>query len=462
MALTVALAGNAHVTRRLSTCESEGFLELVRLFRGANVAFAHLETLLHDFEGPEVYPAAEAGGMWVRSPRFVASELRWAGFDLVSLASNHALDYSYGGLLQTCAELDRIGMPHAGTGRDLAEARRPAYFDGAGARVALVSMTTSAAPWARAGSARHDATGRPGVNPLGVGYTVDAATRESLVAIAASIGWWAMRTGEREWTFNPPGLHNSVFRVIEDPQAGNAPFLDPDDVAGNLRAVRTAAEQADCVIVHIHSHEWHPAEGLSSPSPCLPPFARECIQAGADIVIAEGSHAPLRGIEIVEGKPVFYDPGDLFLMPTVDRQPMDLYQRYARDLPDVWTATPSEGLAARARGRREALSPPGGYMTGRVPGAVVPVCRFDAEMQLVEIEVHPATWATTPVAHSGIPHALHGPPALELLTYLQELCHPFSTELRIEGDIGVIANPDLVTAETSSDEVQRLTAAPGF
>jgi hypothetical protein len=83
-------------------------------------------------------------------------------------------------------------------------------------------------------------------------------------------------------------------------------------------------------------------------------------------------------------------------------------------------------------------------------------------MQLVEIELHPATWATTPVAHSGIPHALHGPPALELLTYLQELCDPFGTELRIEGDVGVIANPDRSVAATSPDQDQRLTAAPGF
>ena len=102
----------------------------------------------------------------MRGPTTVADELRRLGVDLVSTASNHAMDYSYGGLFSTIDALDAAGIPHAGTGGDLAAARAPAFVDAAAGRVALVSATSSFPPFARAGAARWDSQGRPGVNPM--------------------------------------------------------------------------------------------------------------------------------------------------------------------------------------------------------------------------------------------------------------------------------------------------------
>jgi hypothetical protein len=76
-----------------------------------------------------------------------------------------SLDYSYGGLRSTCDALGAAGLAHAGTGADLAAARAPAFADTAAGRVALVSATSSFPAFARAGAARTDAAGRPGVNP---------------------------------------------------------------------------------------------------------------------------------------------------------------------------------------------------------------------------------------------------------------------------------------------------------
>ena len=134
---TIAVTGDSIITRRVSVCSEEGFLSLVKVIRDADVAYTHLETLIHDYEGPELYPAAEGGWNWGRAPHFVAEELKWVGFDIVSHASNHSLDYSYGGLISTWNALKEANMPYAGTGMNLGEAREPAYLDTGKGRVAL-------------------------------------------------------------------------------------------------------------------------------------------------------------------------------------------------------------------------------------------------------------------------------------------------------------------------------------
>lgn len=117
--ITIAVSGDAILNRRVSVLKDERFLSLVKLIRSVDVAYTHLEYVIHDYEGPEVYPAAEAGYSWARSPRFVLDELKWIGFDIVSQASNHGLDYMYGGLFSTIKALDEAGIPHAGTGINL-------------------------------------------------------------------------------------------------------------------------------------------------------------------------------------------------------------------------------------------------------------------------------------------------------------------------------------------------------
>jgi poly-gamma-glutamate synthesis protein (capsule biosynthesis protein) len=73
-------------------------------------------------------------------------------------------------------------MVHAGTGRNLAEARAPAYLETAQGRVALLSGTTTLFPWGKAGDQRRDMQGRPGANLLRhyVEHTVDRPTFEKV------------------------------------------------------------------------------------------------------------------------------------------------------------------------------------------------------------------------------------------------------------------------------------------
>ncbi|TVY00441.1 CapA family protein [Cohnella terricola] len=67
--------------------------------------------------------------------------LKEAGFDFLSLANNHTLDYGWVGLSDTMDALDDAGLKHAGSGNDDKEAFAPAYIESNGITVAYVSVT---------------------------------------------------------------------------------------------------------------------------------------------------------------------------------------------------------------------------------------------------------------------------------------------------------------------------------
>ena len=117
---TLALTGDAIITRRLSVYEEPDFLEMIDMIRGADAAFTNLEMLFHNYEP---YPAHQSGGTWMRGDPLLAKELVWAGIDMVSRANNHTGDYGVEGLRLTTKYVDDAGLVHAGAGESLAEAR---------------------------------------------------------------------------------------------------------------------------------------------------------------------------------------------------------------------------------------------------------------------------------------------------------------------------------------------------
>lgn len=116
--------------------------------RQAQIVFGNLEGPLTDGG------AAYAGKQYVfRSPPDkVAPALARAGFNVVSLANNHTLDYGPEGLEDTRAALEKAGIRHAGAGRNTAEARQPVYMMADGVTVAFLaySLTLPEEFWAGA------------------------------------------------------------------------------------------------------------------------------------------------------------------------------------------------------------------------------------------------------------------------------------------------------------------------
>ena len=110
----MALTGDAVITRKLSVYDEPKFLDLIALIREADVAFTNVEVLFHDYEP---YPMHGSGGTYMRADPAFAKELAWAGFDLVSLANNHAGDYGVDGMRLTQRYVRETGLVGAGTGK---------------------------------------------------------------------------------------------------------------------------------------------------------------------------------------------------------------------------------------------------------------------------------------------------------------------------------------------------------
>ena len=437
---TLAIAGDTIINRRISVLRDENILKIFRIFQEADLAVANCETLFHDYTGEGVFPAVEAGWSYMRSSPHIAAELRALGFRLMGTANNHTLDYSYGAMSRTHAELTAAGIEHTGSGINLDAARSAAYVDTATRRVAIVSMTTSSAAWSRAGQPRDGIPGRPGVNPLGYHFSADKATLGSLMDTFTRLGLWVARIGDKEWQVNPPGLHHTVARYVESDDAEAGMVLDASDVEGNLRAIENAKARSDLVVVHIHNHEWDQARGLSYPPAFLPPFARAALDAGGDVVLAQGSHAPMRGIEIYRGKAIFYDPGDFFAMSnTVTRLPHDFYVRHAAGLTlPLGEAIAKDAYTARVMYMENTVNPPRGYFANKGRHGFAPVLHFDGGNALRRIDLHPFVHTHAHIGHNGVPFSPDVETARKIVDEIVSLSDPLPAECRFDGGHGII------------------------
>ena len=446
MALTLAVSGDSIINRPVSRLEHAGFRSIIRPFQEADVGFTHLETNILDYDDEAAYPAAEAGGTWMRSPPAIADELGWMGIDLVSHASNHALDYSYGGLRSTWQHLEDANIEYAGTGETLGDARAPAYVDTPAGRVGLVSMASSIPRWSRAGNSHGDVQGRPGQNPMRFRHAVDDETLEAVLELAGKFSWWAVEGDGGVWRLNPSGLHNTVVELVEADETKTLPH--ERDLAGNKRAVADAAARAEIAVAHLHTHEFAPGGTMGDNAAFVETVAREFVDAGADVVVVQGSHSPLRPVELYDGSVIFYDPGDFFRMSdSVERLPTDFYERYEHNL-DVHPqdATPSVGLRARkggkdvgsATGYTDTHTPPGGYHAGSVAGNIVPYCTFE-DGELVSIEIHPGHTIDSPdPVELGVPARATGDRAREIIEDLAAMSEPYGTTIAYEDELGIV------------------------
>ena len=73
--LTLVAGGDTMITRRLSVFQEPTFLSLVELFRSADVGYANLEMLMHDFE----HSPGISGGTFTGSDPANLKELQWVG-----------------------------------------------------------------------------------------------------------------------------------------------------------------------------------------------------------------------------------------------------------------------------------------------------------------------------------------------------------------------------------------------
>lgn len=111
------------------------FERVAPAIQGADIAFANLEGPIAPVRGGPVH------GEVFNAPADLADGLAAAGFDVVSLANNHAWDQGIPGLEETLDHLDRVGLRRVGAGRSCDEAMAASVVEVRGVRVAFLAVT---------------------------------------------------------------------------------------------------------------------------------------------------------------------------------------------------------------------------------------------------------------------------------------------------------------------------------
>ena len=319
---TMALTGDAIITRKLSVYNEPPFLEMIKLIRSADVAFTNFEMLLHDYEP---YPMHKSGGTYMRAKPSMAKELIWAGFDIVSTANNHTGDYGSEGMRLTLKYLNDYGLVNAGAGESLEEAREAKFIETSKARVALISCASTFPDHSRAGTSRGDTSSRPGLSPLrfNTEFTVTKAHFDNIKKLKKDIEPSKFSKEDKN-SLTEINFSGRNYKVGKENIIMTK--TNQKDLKEIERVVGSSEHMADYTIVTIHAHE---SDGKKSvPAKFLIEFSRKMIDAGADVVVGHGPHV-LRGIEIYKGKPIFYSLANfMFQNETLLRVPEENYARY--------------------------------------------------------------------------------------------------------------------------------------
>lgn len=448
----MALAGELIVTRSLKPFREERYLRLRDLVRSADVAFGNSECMFHDYEGA---PAPDNAGTYMRADPRLIEDLKWMGFSMVACAQNHAYDYGDAGVLANIRYLDQYGLAHAGTGATLTLARGPGFVDTAGGRVALIAATDhlNGGTYGRAVDPRGDVPGKPGVNHVRTEarYTIDEQALGALHRISEQLGWdqrkrdlghitaWLQGADGAEevaFDFGLPGEYDgqSTMRFRAGACFQTEYVLNPSDLEGTLRWIRDARCMADWVMFSIHHFSPGFPSGLDSmpydhPGDNIIQLAHAAVDAGADVVVGHGPHRD-QGIELYQGKPIFYSLGDFILQSdTVLRQPASAYAR--RKLP--LDATPSEFYEDRSGGQRRGQA----VLRDQWQSALATV-QWD-KGQLLEIRLHPVDLGMgLPTGQRGRPILADSSVAHEVLDRFRRCSEPFGTTIESDADVGVI------------------------
>jgi poly-gamma-glutamate capsule biosynthesis protein CapA/YwtB (metallophosphatase superfamily) len=249
----------------------ERYSELVRpVLADADIRFAQVERVYSERGALQL----ASGGAHSRVKPHMASVFSDCGFNVVSLASNHAMDWGADAMLDTIDVLRGRGMQVIGAGRNLEDARRPATVEVKGTRVAFLAYCSilNDAYWAT--------SDKPGIAPLRIHTYYERSDYQ-------------------------PGVPPKVVTV---------PF--EEDLAALLADVRAAKETADVVVLSLH---WgiHFIPALIADY--QPLVAKAAFDAGADLIFGHHAHTP-KAIGVHGGKVCFYSLSN-FIMSSVEKTP---------------------------------------------------------------------------------------------------------------------------------------------
>jgi poly-gamma-glutamate synthesis protein (capsule biosynthesis protein) len=222
----------------------------------ADIRFAQVERVYSEMGSLQLH----SGGVHSRVKPHMAEVFDHCGFDVVSVASNHAMDWGGDAMLDTVELFRKKGMAVVGAGANLREARQPAFVERKGTRVAFLAYCSVLREGYAAGP------DSPGVAPLRVHTYYEAHDYQ-------------------------PGVPPHVVTVPYE-----------EDLNGMLHDIAAAKKAADAVVVSIH---WGIHFVPRMIAEYQPTAAKAAFAAGADLILGHHAHVP-KAIGVHDGKVCFY------------------------------------------------------------------------------------------------------------------------------------------------------------
>ncbi|MBR2870850.1 MAG: CapA family protein [Clostridia bacterium] len=397
-----------------------------------DIKITNLETNLSDYGD---FANAYSGGTWINTPKEYFDHLKSMGFNFYGNANNHCMDYSYHGMLSTIEELDKHGVAHAGTGKDLAQAEKPAIIEIDGKKIAIFAIDASFEVASKAGRATDNFIGRPGVNYLrhSTAYKVTEEQMQSLKEIAkyTKINYnrdFNIATGYV--TPDPEGVFVLGKTTFTTKQDAPKTACNPKDKQRHVDLIKQAKKENDYIFVQIHCHDDDDVSHANPPE-YLIEFCKACIDAGASAIFGGGCHE-LRGIEIYKGKPIMYSLGDfIYQGPRVEKLPADFMEQYGVDI----NATAEHALDVRSRGGKVGL-----HLNKENYLTVLPSLSFEGD-ELVDIKLLPVGLNFDKKdLTNGLPMVAGQEEQKEILSVLNRLSKPFGTQFELKDGLIIIKN----------------------
>ena len=138
--MKVLIAGDYSPKHELQDIIRQGdydtiFRSVMPYIKESDYAIVNFETTI--IEG-DVKPILKNGPR-LSAPSASVDALRYAGFNVVTLANNHFYDFGMDGVETTLSLLDNIGIHHVGAGKNLEEAQRVLYLEHNDERLAIIN-----------------------------------------------------------------------------------------------------------------------------------------------------------------------------------------------------------------------------------------------------------------------------------------------------------------------------------
>ena len=244
---------------------TEEFAELIApVFRQADIRLGQCERTYSERGWAPQFATGPTGHHSRLHPRF-AGVWDAAGIDIVSVASNHAMDWGPEALIDTVDLFRSKGKMVIGGGRDDEEARAPAIVERNGVKIAFLAYCSVLRDGQASGK------GKAGIAPL------------------------------RAHTHYLP----EEFQPGTPPRIVTIPY--EEDVKAMQADIRKAKKQSDVVVLSIHWGLRHVPKTICT---YQPPIAQAAIDAGADLIIGHHAHS-IKAVEVYKGKVCFYSVGNL-------------------------------------------------------------------------------------------------------------------------------------------------------